>query len=346
MGKLYDDLLLKLQRLRGPGKDVVGALTPIFAAMDTSKSGAVDASEFKTCLLALGLKAPVADVAALFTAFDRLHLRAGHRVAYVGFLRSLVDELPPIPGAKPSGGPFVSALVKPPPLPPPKPLQVAAYFPQASFRSSFGPGAPKLSDEVGDFEDDVAELERTLRDVCAELAQTNAACEAVQTATARSEASGQRSAATSSAEAAAKNFDMASLNTDISELTDQINDLSAKKATLTVAVAEKERIAAVNRQKRKDKDAMVAQLSKATAENEAQLAELQAVADQLLAELHDTEVKTAQSNGHINALLKPENPPQSATLKKVALDGEKKAKIRERHEAAAEQHRINLMRGK
>jgi 16S rRNA G1207 methylase RsmC len=40
-------------------------------------------------------------------------------------------------------------------------------------------------------------------------------------------------------------------------------------------VAEKEAVAAKNRQKRKDKDAMIAQLTKATAENEAQLAELQ-----------------------------------------------------------------------
>jgi hypothetical protein len=220
MGKLYDDLLLKLQRLRGPGKDIVGALTPIFAAMDTAKTGAVDASEFKTCLLALGLKATVSDVAALFTSFDSLHVRSGHKVAYVGFLRSLVDELPPIPGQPPHTGPFVSALVKPPP--PPKPVAVAAYFPQASFRST-APGGPKLSDEVrgfygceyrvyaagrerervgegeatnpnvfiqvrvfnhshptlspsqvGDFEEDVHELERTLRDVCAELAKTNA----------------------------------------------------------------------------------------------------------------------------------------------------------------------------
>lgn len=147
MGKLYDDLLLKLQRLRGPGKDIVSALTPIFAAMDTSKAGAIDASEFKTCLLALGIKASAADVAELFNSFDRLHLRHGHKVAYAGFLRSLVDELPSIPGQQPQSGPFVSALVKPPP--PPKAVPAAVYFPQASFRSTT-PGGPKLSDEVRD----------------------------------------------------------------------------------------------------------------------------------------------------------------------------------------------------
>jgi hypothetical protein len=54
------------------------------------------------------------------------------------------------------------------------------------------------------------------------------------------------------------------------------------------------------------------------------------VADQLLGELHATEVKTAQSNGHICALLKPENPPQSTTLKKHLVDDEKKAKVRGR----------------
>lgn len=47
------------------------------------------------------------------------------------------------------------------------------------------------------------------------------------------------------------------------------------QAALTAVVAEKEAVAAKNRQKRKDKDAMIAQLTKATAENEAQLAELQ-----------------------------------------------------------------------
>jgi len=47
------------------------------------------------------------------------------------------------------------------------------------------------------------------------------------------------------------------------------------QAALTAEVAEKEAMAAKNRQKRKDKDAMIAQLTKATAENEAQLAELQ-----------------------------------------------------------------------
>lgn len=53
------------------------------------------------------------------------------------------------------------------------------------------------------------------------------------------------------------------------------------------------------------------------------------MADQLLGELHDTEVKTAQSNGHINALLKPENPPQSVILKKTSVDDVTRNKVRE-----------------
>ena len=51
------------------------------------------------------------------------------------------------------------------------------------------------------------------------------------------------------------------------------------------------------------------------------------MADQLLGELHETEVKTAQSNGHINALLKPENPPQSVILKKHSVDDATRNKV-------------------
>ena len=89
---LLDDLSLKFVKLRGPGKDVAAAITPIFAAMDTSKSGALDASEFKTCLLALGIKASAPAIVDLFASFEGIHARVGGRVAYAGFIKSVVGR--------------------------------------------------------------------------------------------------------------------------------------------------------------------------------------------------------------------------------------------------------------
>jgi len=121
--------------------------------------------------------------------------------------------------------------------------------------------------------------------------------------------------------------------------------LKAQQARLRADVAAKEALAAKNRARRKDKDTMIAQLTKATAENEAQLAELQAVADELIAELDETESKISISNAHIGELLKPAQPPQSQTLRlaRKPLTEEQKEHIKERSFNAAEQHRINLM---
>jgi len=145
--KLHDDINAKLYKLRGSGKDIIPALNPIFAAMDTGKTGALGASEFKTCLLALGIRTSIADITELFGLFDGLHLRSGGRVAYVGFVRSLVDALPGLPGyVAPKPKAFVSKLVAKEEAPPPRPVYQPAHVFSAS---ALGASGQILSDDVG-----------------------------------------------------------------------------------------------------------------------------------------------------------------------------------------------------
>jgi hypothetical protein len=158
--KLHDDINAKLYKLRGAGKDIVPALNPIFAAMDTGKTGALGASEFKTCLLALGIRTSVNDIEDLFGCFEGLHLRSGNRVAYVGFVKSLVEALPTIPGyVAPRPKAFVSRLVANEEVEAAR--AHAARNAQAQRRraeapaayvfpgsAAMGPGGQKLSDEV------------------------------------------------------------------------------------------------------------------------------------------------------------------------------------------------------
>lgn len=107
-------------------------------------------------------------------------------------------------------------------------------------------------------------------------------------------------------------------------------------------VAAKEVTAKKNRIRRKDKDALIMQLQKATVENDNQLAELQAVADELVANLKDTETVIGDKNAVISGLLSPSKPPQSITLKTVSsFRAEKgtKSRLAERHKAAAQKRK-------
>jgi len=165
---LLEEMSAKLLKLRGPGKDIAAALHPIFAAMDTKKTGELGPVEFKTCLLALGIRSSNDSVLRLFGEFGGRHFREGGRVAYTPFLRSVVETLPPLPGAaqpqanSPRKGTFVSALVSkrgmplqpteislappPPPTPPRESVPMASFFPSSEF-GGFRP----ISEEVSHF---------------------------------------------------------------------------------------------------------------------------------------------------------------------------------------------------
>jgi hypothetical protein len=81
---------------------------------------------------------------------------------------------------------------------------------------------------------------------------------------------------------------------------------------------------------------MIAQLQKATVENDNQLAELQAVADELVANLRDTEAVIGDKNAVISGLLSPTKPPQSITLKTREVTT--KSRLAERHRASSLRH--------
>lgn len=118
--------------------------------------------------------------------------------------------------------------------------------------------------------------------------------------------------------------------------------MKAKEIDLRATVAAKELTAKRNRIRRKDKDAMIAQLVKATVENDNQLAELQAVADELVANLKDTEAVIGDKNAVISGLLSPSKPPQSITLKTVSSfrsDPKNTSRLAERHKAAAQRRK-------
>jgi hypothetical protein len=114
---------------------------------------------------------------------------------------------------------------------------------------------------------------------------------------------------------------------------DSIKSLKARESELKDIVAAKELTAKKNRIRRKDKDAMIAQLQKATVENDNQLAELQAVADELVANLRDTEAVIGDKNAVISGLLSPTKPPQSITLKTREVTT--KSRLAERHRASS-----------
>lgn len=133
-----------------------------------------------------------------------------------------------------------------------------------------------------------------------------------------------------------------SLNSHVTsrQYQDSIKTLKAQETELKATVAAKELIAKKNRIRRKDKDAMIAQLVKATVENDNQLVELQAVADELVANLKDTETVIGDKNAVISGLLSPSKPPQSITLKTVSSfraseKNQTKSRLAERHKAAA-----------
>jgi len=349
--------------------------------MDTSKRGDLGVSEFKTCLLALGIRASSENVATLFaTGFGGDFSRPLGKVSYVGLVKAFVADLPPLPPSEPQQPRhFVSALVNPaaaaahqppttlPPAPPPPPgsaVRTAAFFPYSKTGMI---GMAPLSDEVGEFEGRVEELEHTVHELCKELQATNQALAETEVEKERAEKKGQASAQAYGLEVEEKNSDLASLQTDISELTTSLVTLSAREGELSTQVALKEEVAKKNRQRRKDKDAMILQLTKATQENEDQLSELQAVADELLSELASTEASTLRANLHVGELLTPSKPPQSVTLRTTttaeafpapgspgsvasstprSLGDKKRTKeaIRMRNQRAEEQHRINLLR--
>mmetsp|Transcript_49448 Transcript_49448/g.112230 ORF Transcript_49448/g.112230 Transcript_49448/m.112230 type:complete len:394 (+) Transcript_49448:82-1263(+) len=391
---LLDEITKKLVKLRGPGKDVFPALKPIFAAMDTSKSGELGPAEYKTCLLAIGIRAPEGAILELFQSYrgGAFATKKGG-VAYAGFLRAMIEALPPVstaPESPNSKRRFVSKLVSksaqaiesaaaaataeadavagadavaeeetkhsddsalPPQrlqdLPPLPPAPRVEYRPAFVFRSG---ALNPLSDDVGSFEADVADLERALQDVCGEIIAAREAVAEAQATKDRSEALGITTARRLGDEIEAKANDITELLADISAYSEEISDLQSKEVLLRKDVAAKEELALKNKARKRDKDAMLAQLEKATKENEFQLADLQAAADALLAELDDTEHKILRSNDHVEILLQPMQPPQSQTLRLGngggGIDPARKAAIRERNARAEEQHRINLMQAK
>jgi hypothetical protein len=336
---LFDDIITKFVKLRGSGKDVYSSLLPIFSAMDTRKNGELAPAEFKTCLLAIGIRASEEKIAQLFESFDRVHLRPGYRIAYAGFVKQMVESMPPLPSEAPSSPQrFVSALVAPTSptttttqkkqaevVEPPKvTISKATFYPSAGFGGTTVP----LSDDVGDFEEHIAELERTLTEICSQLQQTRSEFQETCSAKDDAENNGVSSASRASEEIENKNQEIASLNSEISDLAESIKALKKQENELKEEVAAKELIAKKNRIRRKDKDAMISQLTKATTENETQLAELQAVADELLKNLHDTETVIGDKNAMVSSLLSPSKPPQSVTLKTVKVESRRQSSTR------------------
>lgn len=220
---LLDDIIAKLVKIRGSGKDVHASLLPIFAAMDTKKHGELAPPEFKTCLLAIGIRATEEKIITLFDSFDKAHLRPGYRVHYSGFIKSMVAAMPPLEGTSNSSTPtkrFVSALVSPSSPTAPRQSDDATRTSNSAFFSSvgFGGSSVALSDDVGEFEDKVNELERTLTEVCKELKKTQDAIQETRAAKDNAENNGVTTASEASEGIAAKNQEIGDLNTEISDL--------------------------------------------------------------------------------------------------------------------------------
>lgn len=216
---LLDDIILKLVKIRGTGKDVHASLLPIFAAMDTKKHGELAPPEFKTCLLAIGIRASEEKIVALFDSFDKQHLKPGYRVHYSGFIKSLVDAMPPLAPSSPNNTPtkrFVSALVSP--TSPKSSNRNPESSSSNTFFSSVGLTSGAISDDVGKFEDKVSELERTLTDVCNELKKTQEGIEETRAAKDNAENNGVTTATGASEDIATKNEEIGDLNTEIAEL--------------------------------------------------------------------------------------------------------------------------------
>lgn len=224
---LLDDIIVKLVKIRGSGKDVHASLLPIFSAMDTKKHGELAPPEFKTCLLAIGIRATEEKIVALFDSFDKQHLKPGYRVHYSGFIKSMVAAMPPLDSASsqsdtPSKAPhatfFKSALVSP--SSPKSESRDSASTNSAAFFSSVGIGGTSvaISEDVGEFENKVSELERTLTDVCRELQKTQDAILETRSAKDNAENSGVTTATGASQDIASKNEEIGELNSEISEL--------------------------------------------------------------------------------------------------------------------------------
>jgi hypothetical protein len=218
---LLDDIIEKLVKIRGSGKDVHASLLPIFAAMDTKKHGELAPPEFKTCLLAIGIRASEEKILDLFDSFDKQHLRPGYRVDYSGFIRSLVAAMPPLESSTSPNKRFVSALVSP--TSPKSSNQKSGDEPAVSNKSLFtssamGSQVGALSDDVGEFEDRISELERTLTEVCKELKKTQDAIEETRAAKENAENNGVTTATEASEDIAAKNEEIGDLNIEITEL--------------------------------------------------------------------------------------------------------------------------------
>ena len=344
-----------------------------FSAMDAAKKGSLQPSEFKTCLLALGIRATLSEVALTFKSFDGDYLLPNGAIMYRSFIRAIDERksrartatVPIVPIPKPptspssalkaadseddtlffyaqpteSGG-AVASDVPLGSLPPPSNVRPAVFIPTPKYVT---PEGPPLSEDVGHFEDNVNELEKSLQATIKDLENTTNALNDAKRRMTQIEQFGVVTAGDLTDEIEDKTQQIKVFGGNISKLTGTLNELVAEEKDLRLSIQEKYDVVQKNAIRRADKEQVIKQLEKATAENESQLEELENVYNELQTEIEQVDMKMNASTDHINVLLSPAKAPQSMTVKS-SLTAAQREKIKERNERAAEQHRINLMR--
>ncbi len=400
--------------------------------MDTSKKGSLHSSEFKTCLLAIGIRQTREEIDSFFRTVGKDFMLPNGGIMYRNFLTAVDSgELPggggDGGGGGSSGGDVPIVAVPTAPKSPTTALKAsqkeddllfyyagkdkinrsipdveekadevgskkkktaaprvgtAVYIPAPLYVAPID--GPQLSEEVGGFEDKVQELEKSLQATNLELQRTLTAQADTQKKLDQVDAFGVVTAGDMTDEIDDKTQQIASFATEISNLTESLNGLEGEKARLVVETETKRGILQKNAVKRADKDQAIKQLKRATSENEAQLGELRAVYDELVAEIAAVDAKTAVANGHVDTLLSPAQPPQSMTVRggsnstssnnsnnnnnnatndsngkqqeqqrwrrgrsklKSSLSAEAAERVKRRNSAAAQQHQDNLRSG-